>query len=460
MKINNDTFGIEIPTKSTKNKEQFPDIYKTHFQIKTTFFSFSLSRSRPVFFFSFFHLIVISVTSNLESSHHFIIKLKSNNININIDTEAFAHSIVLTAQIADSNNNNHKIRSTNNIMSIAKRDDEPASSAMNISSDPKAKHTKRSVDKAKKTNKIKAANASYCTREEITVHDIISGRGASINQHPGNEYYRQLIKSQKLKYINSAPPAKKGIIRAIVIAVTKLQSPPGRFLKYNEENGVYEDIGILEAKKKTGQALREDAAKIRQMNAAISDFLNSSREVRAAAGARNGEEKSIVGVVQKAAVESAFNLVQRKQHQSPKTPNHHNRSDIKRANRYMTTFDDMECAVDEINRCKERIQAIAIRQNRAANPPEDRHSLSPILRPFTEAHIYNQVYTGNYGANANARSMQVPASNLARSPMPPLFEATSRATSNVYIPQTDGGTGGAIHGNPEYYVIDPFYGLE
>ena len=253
MKINNDTFGIEIPTKSRNPPPKNNNFLTTSTRL--------ISKSRPLFShfhfpgqdqcsFSLFHLIVISVTSNLESSHHFIIKLKSDNININMDTEAFAHSIVLTAsaQIADSNNNNHKIRSKNNIMSIAKRDDEPASYAMNISSDPKAKHTKKSVDKAKKTNKIKAANASYCTRKEITVHDIISGRGASIKKHPGNEHYRQLIKSQKLKYINSAPPVKKGIIRAIVIAVTKLQSPPGRLLKYNEENGVYEDIGILEAK--------------------------------------------------------------------------------------------------------------------------------------------------------------------------------------------------------------------
>lgn len=95
-------------------------------------------------------------------------------------------------------------------------------------------------------------------------NDVLGGRGAIIQSHPGNFYYRKLIRSQKLEYVNARPPFKKLIILEIVKAV-KSQSPPGRFLKLDPKTELYHCISLEEAKKKTGQALREDAPKLKQI---------------------------------------------------------------------------------------------------------------------------------------------------------------------------------------------------
>jgi len=77
--------------------------------------------------------------------------------------------------------------------------------------------------------------------------------------------------------------------------VTTLQNPPGRFLKknFNSESdhghghGDWECLTLEEAKKKTGQALREDAPKIRKMNV-IHQFANTNHQQLANLNAANG----------------------------------------------------------------------------------------------------------------------------------------------------------------------------
>jgi len=70
------------------------------------------------------------------------------------------------------------------------------------------------------------------------------------------------IRSQKLSYINASAPDKKQIINSII---STIQSKSGRFLKRNTSSGIWECLTLDEAKKKTGQALREDAPKIKRM---------------------------------------------------------------------------------------------------------------------------------------------------------------------------------------------------
>ncbi len=93
--------------------------------------------------------------------------------------------------------------------------------------------------------------------------DVLSGRGAGVNHHPGNAYFRKLIQTQKLSYINANPPEKKKIIYAIV---STIRSKSGRFLKRDTSSGLWKCLTLDEAKKKTGQALREDAPKIKRMS--------------------------------------------------------------------------------------------------------------------------------------------------------------------------------------------------
>lgn len=104
----------------------------------------------------------------------------------------------------------------------------------------------------------------YETDPLIKENDVLSGRGSKINQHPGNSFFRALIRQNKLRYVNSKPSDKKKIILDIIDKVEK-QDPPGRFLKQDAKTAEWEVISFLEAKRKTGQALREDAPKIREM---------------------------------------------------------------------------------------------------------------------------------------------------------------------------------------------------
>lgn len=104
----------------------------------------------------------------------------------------------------------------------------------------------------------------YETHPLIKENDVLSGRGSKINQHPGNSFFRALIRQNKLRYVNSKPSDKKKIILEIIDKVEK-QDPPGRFLKQDAKTAEWEVISFLDAKRKTGQALREDAPKIREM---------------------------------------------------------------------------------------------------------------------------------------------------------------------------------------------------
>lgn len=101
--------------------------------------------------------------------------------------------------------------------------------------------------------------------ETIDLHrnDILSGRGRGPNSHSGNVYYRSLIKSEKLAYVNGNPREKKLIITKILSKIASM-NPPGRFLKENAQNNDWEVVSPDEARKKTAQALRENAVKIRR----------------------------------------------------------------------------------------------------------------------------------------------------------------------------------------------------
>jgi len=122
-------------------------------------------------------------------------------------------------------------------------------------------HTSNTIDCTNRT-----ATTEQQTRGIITPHpnDVISGRGAGANQHPGNVYYRHLIQSQKLNYLSSNPTTKKNMIQGIVDAV-KAQSPSGRFLKSDPTTELWHCITLEQARRKTGQSFREDAPKLKKM---------------------------------------------------------------------------------------------------------------------------------------------------------------------------------------------------
>lgn len=95
-------------------------------------------------------------------------------------------------------------------------------------------------------------------------HDVLCGRGGRTNNHTGNEKFRTLVQSQKVRYLKSSKSEKLQVSRDIVRAV-RAQNPPGRFLRRDgSRERRYYEIGNRKAREKTSQALREGAPDIRQ----------------------------------------------------------------------------------------------------------------------------------------------------------------------------------------------------
>lgn len=95
-------------------------------------------------------------------------------------------------------------------------------------------------------------------------HDVLAGRGKSINHHPGNQYFISLIKPLKTDYV-ATPKQEKSMFARMVIQKIKNLKPPGRFLKQDPNTGLWFDIGEKKAILKTRQALREGAPEIEKL---------------------------------------------------------------------------------------------------------------------------------------------------------------------------------------------------
>jgi len=97
----------------------------------------------------------------------------------------------------------------------------------------------------------------------IIVHDndVLYGRGAGVNYHPGNRRFRELIKAHRPYYLIAAKLEKAKIARSIVDLIRK-STPSGRFLIKNKY-GAWYDVGNEKAREKASQALREKAPEIK-----------------------------------------------------------------------------------------------------------------------------------------------------------------------------------------------------
>ncbi|VEU33832.1 unnamed protein product [Pseudo-nitzschia multistriata] len=96
-------------------------------------------------------------------------------------------------------------------------------------------------------------------------HDVLSGRGVNIAQHPGNERFRSLINaSRDEKYCSDFTTEEKKALAQEVIDHIESLDPPGRFLKREGVSqssrgleGPWEELTKKEASKKATQALRD-----------------------------------------------------------------------------------------------------------------------------------------------------------------------------------------------------------
>lgn len=93
-------------------------------------------------------------------------------------------------------------------------------------------------------------------------NDFLSGRGAGVNSHPANVFFRKLVLSQKAKYLKANPGEKKRIIQHIIQAA----DDHGRFLKQYPGTDLWVRLTSEEVTKKVGQAVRELSPKIKKQH--------------------------------------------------------------------------------------------------------------------------------------------------------------------------------------------------
>jgi len=86
------------------------------------------------------------------------------------------------------------------------------------------------------------------------MNDVLSGRGAWFNQHPGNKRFRGMLEEKKCLYEMGTKKQKMEISKAIVEAVYS-KNPPGRFLKKCSETGQLKELSRRDAADKAAQAM-------------------------------------------------------------------------------------------------------------------------------------------------------------------------------------------------------------
>jgi hypothetical protein len=107
---------------------------------------------------------------------------------------------------------------------------------------------------------------------EVNDNDVLCGRGAPTNFHPGNQHFREVVASYQSAYIAAKRADKPEIALQVV---HRIEERGGRFLKRTKVPGLgpsghffWQEIGEQRAYEKACQALREGAPEIRKSLAA------------------------------------------------------------------------------------------------------------------------------------------------------------------------------------------------
>jgi hypothetical protein len=93
-------------------------------------------------------------------------------------------------------------------------------------------------------------------------NDVLCGRGGGTNVHPGNRRFRDLINANRRAYLKARKNDKPAISRSIVRTIREMN---GRFLKKDEKQVLWFEIGDDGAREKTSQALRQRAPEMRKI---------------------------------------------------------------------------------------------------------------------------------------------------------------------------------------------------
>ena len=91
--------------------------------------------------------------------------------------------------------------------------------------------------------------------EGVHPHDVLGGRGAFVNGHPGNQRLRELAAERKDAFDTASYTEKKNLAIGVVESIRQLQ-PPGRFLTKDGE-GVWTELNYEKCVHKACQVMRD-----------------------------------------------------------------------------------------------------------------------------------------------------------------------------------------------------------
>jgi hypothetical protein len=100
-----------------------------------------------------------------------------------------------------------------------------------------------------------SSDESWISESDITDNDVICERGGKSNRHAGTKRYRGIVERLKTKYQNLTMKRDKTDLSREIIA--QIQGSNGRFLKKDDDSGLYFVLSKVETTKKVSQALRE-----------------------------------------------------------------------------------------------------------------------------------------------------------------------------------------------------------
>lgn len=130
-----------------------------------------------------------------------------------------------------------------------------AAIAAGMTEPPSAKEVNFDINNPPLTPITPQSTRPICTQSsEVNIHDVLCGRGGGTNTQIGNRRFRTLVQEFQPTYLLCRRKEKPLIARTIVLIV---RNRGGRFLKKQEDEGAYYEVGDEKAEAKTSQALRE-----------------------------------------------------------------------------------------------------------------------------------------------------------------------------------------------------------
>ncbi len=107
---------------------------------------------------------------------------------------------------------------------------------------------------------------------QMTENDVLCGRGGGTNSQTGNRRYRALVRDFQPTYLMAKRREKPRMARSVVLIV---RNRGGRFLRRDDNDGRFYEVGDVKAEAKTSQTLRE-GLDVRATKTAAKTLMNSS----------------------------------------------------------------------------------------------------------------------------------------------------------------------------------------